>query len=103
MAGRWRVILRGGVSPEVLGELRLAVEDSVLTGTLDWETSDSNPLPLTGRVHEDGEQDSRDRAELLDLSPEPLDLCLEILPGHRECERQRSRFTCHRANTLRPE
>ena len=54
MAGRWRVILRGGVSPEVLGELRLAVEDSVLTGTLDWETSDSNPLPLTGRVHEDG-------------------------------------------------
>jgi hypothetical protein len=38
----------------VLGELRLAVDDSVLAGTLDWETSDSNSLPLTGRVLEDG-------------------------------------------------
>ena len=53
MAGRWRVILRGGAPAAVLGELWLAVDGATLAGTLDLAGVTGGPRPLTGRAFDD--------------------------------------------------
>ncbi len=50
MAGRWRVILRGGTPAAILGELWLAVDGATLSGTLDLAGLTDSPRPLTGRA-----------------------------------------------------
>ncbi|TFG54385.1 MAG: hypothetical protein E4H37_00420 [Gemmatimonadales bacterium] len=53
VAGRWRVILRGGIPATILGELWLAVDGATVSGTVDLAGVTSGPRPLTGRAFDD--------------------------------------------------
>jgi hypothetical protein len=53
VAGRWRLILRGGPPAATLGELWLAVDGTNLSGTLDLAGVTGGPRPLSGRAFDD--------------------------------------------------
>lgn len=53
-AGRWAMVVTGGVPPHLRGELRIAAQGDRFSGTLQLETSDSAPAVLTSIEIEPG-------------------------------------------------
>ena len=49
IAGRWAIMLRGGVSGTLRGELRLETRGSSLAGTL-WLENQERPAPIEGEA-----------------------------------------------------